>query len=476
MREMPPSPRPLFHFTPERNWLNDPNGLVYVDGTYHLFFQYNPEGSDWGNMSWGHAISTDLVTWHERPVAIRWDETEDVFSGSVVVDRDNASGLGVDGAPVLVAVYTSHRRDGIQAQSLASSTDGGETWAKYPGNPVLDRRSPAFRDPKVLRFSGAGREYWVMVAVEAEDRQVVLYRSDDLIRWEHLSTFGPAGATEGIWECPDLFELRVDGGEDTAWVLILSVGGHGPNGGTAMQYFVGDFDGTTFTQRDAGEEPRWMDGGRDFYAAVTFFAAPDDRRIAIGWMSNADYARQTPTSPWRGAMSVPRDLTLETRRGRATLVQRPVQELAVIERRADAVVVEDHALASALALATPGHFRLDLDARVGDSVALGLDLCGLRFRYTPADGVLSCERLGEGALAVGQGFSGISSVSVLGSGGVLSLTVLVDACSVELFADDGGVVMTHLFFGDAPDSGVTLWSTGAPAHLLSARLTPLVRD
>ena len=474
MSDFVPSVRPRFHFTPERHWLNDPNGLVYVDGVYHLFFQHNPEAIDWGNMSWGHATSTDLLTWDERPVAIRWDDEEDVWSGSVVVDNDNVSGLGADGAPVLVAIYTSNRRDGIQAQSLASSVDGGETWIKYPGNPVLDRRSNGFRDPKVLWFTADdGSGYWVMVAVEAESREVVIYRSDDLIRWDYLSTFGPAGATEGIWECPDLFELRVDGGDKTAWVLILSVGGYGPNGGTAMQYFVGDFDGTAFTPQGADGAPRWMDGGRDFYAAVTFFGAPDDRRIAIAWMSNAQYAAHIPTSPWRGAMSVPRELTLEIRAGLATLVQRPVAELAALGRAVDAVVVQDAALAAAIELPVPSQYRLDIEARVGDTDAFVMELCGLVFSYTPADGILACERLAAGARAVAPEFAGVSRAAVRAVGGVLSVTVIVDECSVELFAADGELAMTHLFFGDSPDGVARLRSVGAPARLVSARLTPL---
>lgn len=254
--------RPALHFTPERNWMNDPNGLVYDDGTWHLFFQHNPYGTRWGNMSWGHATSTDLVHWDEQPVAIpqTFDESgtaiEDIFSGSVVVDEQNTSGFGTADEPPTVAIYTSAytpahpAHAGTQAQSLAYSTDDGLTWTKYEGNPVLDRGSANFRDPKVIRYTDpeTGESYWVMVAVEALQYKVVLYRSDDLKTWTHLSDFGPANATGGIWECPDLFPLAVDGDpSNVKWVMVVNLNPGSVAGGSGGQYFVGEFDGTTFT-------------------------------------------------------------------------------------------------------------------------------------------------------------------------------------------------------------------------------------
>lgn len=254
--------RPALHFTPERNWMNDPNGLVYDDGTWHLFFQHNPYGTRWGNMSWGHATSTDLVHWDEQPVAIpqTFDESgtaiEDIFSGSVVVDEQNTSGFGTADEPPMVAIYTSAytpahpAHAGTQAQSLAYSTDDGLTWTKYEGNPVLDRGSANFRDPKVIRYTDpeTGESYWVMVAVEALQYKVVLYRSDDLKTWTHLSDFGPANATGGIWECPDLFPLAVDGDpSNVKWVMVVNLNPGSVAGGSGGQYFVGEFDGTTFT-------------------------------------------------------------------------------------------------------------------------------------------------------------------------------------------------------------------------------------
>ena len=261
--------RPGFHYSPEKNWANDPNGLVYHDGVYHMYYQYNPQGNSWGNMSWGHATSPDLMTWTEQPLAIpqTFDESgrsiEDIFSGSVVVDHGNTSGLGEGGEDPLIALYTSAytadhpELSGRQAQSLAYSTDGGYTWTKYEGNPVVDRASANFRDPKVFWYEGEtpAESHWVMVAVEAVDHQVVLYTSDDLKSWEFASEFGPANATSGIWECPDLFELPVDGNpEETRWVMVVNLNPGSVAGGSGGQYFVGDFDGTSFSAENIVED------------------------------------------------------------------------------------------------------------------------------------------------------------------------------------------------------------------------------
>ena len=274
--------RPSLRFSPERNWMNDPNGLVYEDGTWHLFYQYNPQGTRWGNMSWGHATSTDLVHWEEQPIAIpqTFDENglsvEDIFSGSIVVDEQNTSGFGTAEDPAMVAIYTSAYTNahptqaGKQAQSLAYSTDHGQTWIKYEGNPVLDRNSANFRDPKVIRYTNpeTGESYWVMAAVEALEYKVVLYRSDDLKNWTHLSDFGPANATGGIWEVPDLFPLPVDGDPaNTKWVLVVNLNPGSVAGGSGGQYFVGEFDGTTFTSEstvsDAAVPPGELFAGFD---------------------------------------------------------------------------------------------------------------------------------------------------------------------------------------------------------------------
>ncbi|MFE1320963.1 glycoside hydrolase family 32 protein, partial [Kitasatospora phosalacinea] len=239
--------RPQLHFSPAQNWMNDPNGPIWYKGTYHLFFQYNPSGNTWGNMSWGHATSPDLVHWTEQPIALPQDANEMVFSGGVVLDKNNTTGFGTSTNPPLVAIYTSYRKsDGVQAQSLAYSTDGGTTWTKYAGSPVLNIGSQNFRDPKV--FWNAQTNSWLMTVALSADHKVSFYSSPNLKTWTKLSDFGPAGATGGLWECPDLFQLPVDGDPaHTKWVLVVNINPGGPQNTSAAQYFVGDFDGTTFT-------------------------------------------------------------------------------------------------------------------------------------------------------------------------------------------------------------------------------------
>lgn len=408
--------------------MNDPNGLVFVDGVYHLFFQTNPEGLDWGNMSWGHATSPDLLAWTEHDVALRFSEQEAVFSGSVVVDHDNTSGLGEGDAVPLVALYTSHYetgspRAGTQAQSLAWSTDGGMTWRRHAGNPVLCRQSADFRDPKVFRHPTG----WVMVAVEAIHRQVVLYRSDDLLAWEHLSTFGPLGSTEGIWECPDLFELPVDGGPQTAWVLVVSLGAGGPAGGSSTQYFVGDFDGRTFTPLP-GDTGRWLDVGPDHYAAVSFDNT-GDRRIMIGWASNWAYAHRTPTPTWRSSMSLAREVALHrSHDGRPVLHQRPVLPDDLLQHR----LVVPTGSRSTLTLTTD---------EGGDPLVLTVDAADRRLRL---------DRSGCGDVTFSPDFPTVIEASLPEHRDDVDVLVVVDASVVEIYALDGALTLTAQVFPTAP--------------------------
>jgi sucrose-6-phosphate hydrolase SacC (GH32 family) len=326
--------RPAAHFTAATSWLNDPNGLLHHDGIYHLFFQTNPHANVWGNLSWGHATSTDLVTWAEQDIAISYTAEEMVFSGSAVADVRNTAGFAGAGETALVAIFTSARppmdgRPGSQAQSLAYSVDSGVTWTRYAGNPVLDIGSDEFRDPKVFWYGGDDG-HWVMVAVEAVARQVVVYTSGNLRDWALQSRFGPAHAVDGVWECPDLFPLRVAGTDETRWVLVVSLSPGGIAGGSGAQYFVGNFDGATFSSErltDSTDPANfdWLDYGRDYYAPVSFNDAPDGRRLMIGWASNWQYAGQTPTYPWRSAMSLVRDVELvRDGGGRLRVRQHPV--------------------------------------------------------------------------------------------------------------------------------------------------------
>jgi len=458
--------------------MNDPNGLVYYEGVYHLYFQYNPQANDWGNMSWGHASSPDLVHWTEHPVAIPQGEGEEVFSGSVIVDHQNSSGFGIGDDPPLVAIYTSAYPDGRQAQSLAFSTDAGMTWTKYAGNPVLDRDSIAFRDPKVSWYpTPDGSGYWVMVAVEADARQIVCYRSDDLKRWNHLSTFGPVDSAEGLWECPDLFPMPVSDDLDRIkWVLVMSVNPGGATGGSATGYFVGDFDGVTFTP--ASPEFQRLDWGRDLYAAVSFDNAPAGRRILIGWMSNWEYAGSVPTSPWRGSMSLPRELSLAAIEGAMTLVQQPPAELRVLDQVADRLSIEPFDLDGIRAFEGGSRYRVDVTFEPVDAVEFGLDLLVgdgevTRLRYNIQTGRLSLDRTRSGETDFGSSFASIDSAPVPLSHGALQLQVFVDRASVEVFAQGGAFCLTEQVFAADDNTGLAIGSLGGSTRVKTFEWMPL---
>lgn len=481
--------RPEFHFTAERNWLNDPNGLVYLNGTYHLFYQHNPFGTDWGNMSWGHATSPDLLHWDEQPVAIPCDEREAIFSGSAVFDEHNTSGLGTAGNPPLVAIYTSAYSAasplaGRQAQSLAYSLDEGATWTKYFGNPVLDRASADFRDPKVFWYDGAAGSYWVMVAVEAVERQVVLYKSANLKSWEYLSTFGPANATGGVWECPDLFELPVDGNPgETRWVLIVNLNPGGIAGGSAGQYFLGAFDGVEFRsgstvteglQQDGSRmrEYGWLDWGRDYYAAVSFSGVADGRRIMIGWMNNWDYAGSTPTGGWRSAMTLPREVSLARLDGRLVLRQTAIDPFAGQEP--PSFSLGPQALASGVqelpVAAAVGRLEVVFEPGAASRVGLMVRAGGAErtvISYDVADGVLRLDRRESGQADFHAAFPSVEAVAVPLRDGRLRLSVHLDRCSVEVFAQDGLATMTDLVFPAEASTALAVFAEGGGAHLVA---------
>ena len=305
--------------------MNDPNGLIFYRGKYHLFFQYNPEGDQWGNMSWGHATSANLYEWQEHPVAIPYTPTHGIFSGSAVVDYFNTTGFGSLENPAMVAIFTDHQHDGShQSQSIAYSTDEGLTWQRHEGNPVLDLEMKDFRDPKVAW--NTVNEAWVMSVVKPYEFTVAFYQSRDLKSWELLSEFTNKNGTDGVWECPDLFPLPVNNNPaDIKWVLLVSVNPGGVTGGSGTHYFIGDWNGKEFIADD--RTTRWLDYGRDNYAGVTFNDAPDNRRIYIAWMNNWDYAKEIPANPARGSMTIPRELSLTEIDDQITLIQNPVNEI-----------------------------------------------------------------------------------------------------------------------------------------------------
>lgn len=454
--------RPQVHFTPPINWMNDPNGLVYVDGEYHLFYQYNPLGNSWGHMSWGHAVSPDLMHWEHLPLAIPETESEMAFSGCCVFDEANTSGLGTQDSPPMVAIYTGHG-PGRQVQNVAYSLDRGRTWQASDKNPVLDVGLADFRDPKV--FWHAPTERWVMVVSRAVERVLVFYGSENLTDWTELSRFGPAGSlNKPNWECPDLFELPMlaDDGTplpgETRWVLEVDVGGGAIAGGSGSEYFVGHFDGERFRAEQAA---RWVDYGRDFYAPVSWDNIPEDdgRRIWIGWMNNWETSL-VPTSPWRGAMSVPRTLALKRVAFNSeepaviTLVQQPVRELSTL--RGDARSLTTASGWPPTALTEPGELEdmpceLEVTIEPADARSAGLRIRTGEDEYTEIgydrfDAAVYVDRTKSGNVGFHPAFAGRHRAPARVVGGVVKLRVVVDRSSVEVFVNDGEAVITDRIF------------------------------
>ena len=432
--------RPTWHFSPAYGWMNDPNGLVYKDGEWHLFFQYNPYGSMWGNMTWGHAVSRDLVHWEELPPAIWADPLGSVFSGSAVVDPTGAAGFGRD---AIVAMYTSAGTN--QTQSLAGSTDGGRTFTKYAGNPVITADIPDFRDPKMFFDARTGR--WNVVL--ASGQEVRFYSSDDFRNWTYESSFGTGyGAHGGVWECPDLVKLPFEGREK--YVLIVNINPGGPFGGSATQYFVGDYDGHRFIPDEAPEVTRWMDYGKDHYATVTWSNAPDGRIVAIPWMSNWQYANAVPTRQFRSANGAPRDLSLVRSGGAAVLRSAPSPELLAL--RGPAAKVRAGAKPASLFASPRQAYELVVRftaPKRGEAAFILSNAAGeqVRCAYDAAAGTFTMDRTTTGASAFSEAFPAVT-VAPTAAAGRIELRILVDACSIEAFGPD--FAMTNLVFPSAP--------------------------
>lgn len=453
--------RPLIHFSPPEKWMNDPNGLVYHNNTYHFFYQYYPDSTIWGPMHWGHATSKDLMQWEHQPVALYPDSLGYIFSGSAVVDFNNSSGLGVNGRPPLVAIFTHHNaeqekagRADFQNQSIAYSNDDGKTWTKFEGNPVL--KSPGikdFRDPKVSWYEPAKK--WVMT-LATQDR-ITFYNSPDLKSWTKLSEFGQdVGAHGGVWECPDLFPLSYQGQEH--WVLIVSINPGGPNGGSATQYFVGSFDGTTFTPYKT--DIRWIDYGPDNYAGITWFNT-GDRKTFIGWMNNWQYANRVPTARWRGAATLPRDLDLDKIGEDYYVRSRPVPELEKIVQQTNELENQSIGdleitqrfgnLQGPARLILSGdqikNFEIVLSNNKDQEVTIG---------YNHNDKQYFIDRTASGKVDFEKGFAARHVAQRLSKQASFDMTLIIDQASVELFADNGLTVMTQTFFPDEPFTSIRL--------------------
>jgi len=458
--------RPQIHFSPKENWMNDPNGMVYYDGEYHLFYQYYPDSTVWGPMHWGHAISTDMVHWEELPIALYPDELGYIFSGSAVIDWNNTSGLQDGEHPPMIAIFTHHnikeeREEGnntFQYQSIAYSNDKGRTWAMYEGNPVVPNPGIRdFRDPKVSWHEATGK--WVMIFAAAD--RVRLYSSPNLIDWDFESEFGAdLGAHGGVWECPDLFPLQVEGTDDTKWVMLVSINPGGPNGGSATQYFVGDFDGKTFTT--AQNDTKWLDYGRDNYAGVTWSDIPkeDGRRLFIGWMSNWDYAQVVPTESWRSAMTLPRSLHL-LGGDEFIVASRPVKELEALEDKQVNLLDTTQETETAFLLTEGSGMKLgipykidlqiDLDQTTAKEFKITLDnpTNGDEYFLNFSSTELTSDRGKTGKTDFGEKFAQTvhkADISRQMAGSSLQIEVYVDASSMEVFLNNGELVMTEVLF------------------------------
>jgi fructan beta-fructosidase len=464
--------RPQYHFTPLEMWMNDPNGLVYYEDEYHLFYQHNPDDTVWGPMHWGHAVSNDLINWQHLPVALFPDENGTIFSGSAVIDWNNTAGFG-EGA--MIAIFT-HDQNGRQSQSLAYSTDKGRTWTKFTGNPVLEppKNIRNFRDPKVFWYGEQETGHWVMAV--AGGTVILFFASPDLKNWTSTGGFGFGyGSTEGVWETPDLFQLSVEGGPDTRWVLTTGIGSGGPaGGGSGTQYFIGSFDGETFTSENPKDLTLWADYGADFYAAQSWNEAPSGRRLWLGWLNNWRYASSIPTTTWRGAFSLPRELSLAATPDGIRLVQQPVPELEELrgekQEWQNETIVPGENLLSGLkgeGFEILAEFQLlpNMDAdRLGFRLH-DADGMGTTIGYATKSRTLFLERTICEENKFSPTFSGVHTARLVPQEGRIRLHIFVDRASVEVFGNEGLITIADQIFPCAESSGLELFADGGPVQL-----------
>jgi fructan beta-fructosidase len=437
--------RPAFHFSPEYGWMNDPNGMVYLDGEYHLFFQYNPYGTRWQNMHWGHAVSTDMVSWTYLPTPLAPDTLGAIFSGSAVIDMNNTAGFGKD---AMIAIYTSAGKQ--QTQSIAYSTDKGRTFTKYEGNPVIANPGiPDFRDPKVRWHEQT--QQWIMSL--ATKQTVTFYGSQDLKKWNMLSTFGDGiGSHAGVWECPDLFPLTYEG--VTKWVLLVSINPGGPNHGSATQYFVGDFDGKNFVA-DALPYPLWLDYGRDNYAGVTWSNLPksDGRTILMGWMSNWDYANDVPTHYFRSAMTIPRELALQHNGRHLQLTNFPVKELAKLRGKQTSIsdqMIQKEIVFDNILTDNKGIFEIEMTLKPNSAKVFGFSISNkegesVRYVFDLKQNSLMVDRKKSGLTDFNHNFASVAFAPITRKESY-QVKLLVDRASSEIFINGGEAVLTNIHF------------------------------
>lgn len=440
--------RPQYHFSPPCGWMNDPNGMVYYEGEYHLFYQYNPDDIVWGPMHWGHAVSTDLVHWQNLPIALFPDAIGAIWSGSAVVDANNTSGLVPGGG--LIAIFSYQN----QSQGIAYSTDKGRTWTMYAGNPVIPALAKDFRDPKVFWYEPT--KHWVMVI--AAGKQLQIFTSPNLLTWEMTSELG-GGLLAGVWEVPDLFPLTFEG--QTKWVMLASAGQMAPAGGGGVRYFVGDFDGKTFTYDE--NEPLWLDYGPDNYAGTTWSDMPADKRTYIGWMSNWQYAAKTPTARWRGATTLPREFHLVRTGEGIRLAQSPVAAITALRQpigtwddlSVDGELILDKVAGRTLEIVAeitpPDEGNFGIDVQRGDDLKT-------RIVYNRKQSKLYVGRTDKTDNGTISAFTPAFGAPLALDGTSLRLHIFVDESSVEVFAQDGLLSMTSLTFVNPADKGVAFFA------------------
>lgn len=467
--------RPAYHHTPLYGWMNDPNGMFYKDGEWHLYYQWNPYGSKWQNMTWGHSSSKDLMNWEHHPAAIEPNGLGSVFSGSSVVDKDNTAGFGKD---AVVSLYTS--ADVSQVQSLAHSSDNGMTFEIYPGNPIITLESEA-RDPNM--FWDAANNRWVLSLAHALDHEMLIFTSPDLREWTLQSSFGKGiGAQDGVWECPDLFPLKVDGSDKEKWVLLCNINPGGPFGGSATQYFIGDFDGTTFkadTDTQGNIPTKWMDFGKDHYATVSFSDAPDGRRTVIGWMSNWQYAPEVPTFQFRSANTLPREVSLFTAPdSQIYLASAPSPEVDLLRDKLSKKVSSVAVGSKAKSYSIPALCEIDMEInpRKADTVTLTLANAKgekVEMIYDVKAAALSFDRRQSGITDFSQDFPAVTAAPVLTADKRLSLRIFIDRSSVEVFEKEGRLAMTNLVFPTSPYDRISISTGKGKAEIKNFTVYPL---
>ncbi|MEP7143079.1 MAG: glycoside hydrolase family 32 protein [Ferruginibacter sp.] len=454
-----------FHFSTKANWINDPNGMVYHKGTWHLFFQYHPFSTSWGPMHWGHAISRDLMHWKEEPIALYPDSLGAIFSGSAVVDINNTSGFGKNGKTPLVAIFTHHNSklesttNDFQNQSLAYSLDEGMSWTKYAGNPVLHNPGISdFRDPKVCWYEPGKK--WIMT-LATKDR-VTFYSSPDLKKWNKESEFGKdAGAHGGVWECPDL--ISFDNNGKKIWVLLVNINPGGPNKGSATQYFLGDFDGSSF--RSSHTDTRWLDYGPDEYAGITW-SNTGNKKIFLGWMSNWLYAGDLPTKTWKGAMTLPRELKLKHVGKDVFITSEVVPQVATIQ--STPVVFKNLNVNKSMDfskrlpnISLPCRINLDMENVVDFSLTIANESGEeLLIGYNKSMNQYFIDRTKSGKVDFQKDFASRNVAPRLSDSKKINMSLFIDVSSVELFADDGLTVMSAVFFPGKPYNKIKVESPG----------------